>query len=53
MEYVNDININEAMIHILDNNAVEPILNNYKLDLKEDTYKFLYKHIDKIFKNYL
>ena len=47
MEYVNDININEAMIHILDNNAVEPILNNYKLDLKEDTYKFLYKHIEK------
>ena len=47
MEYVNDININEAMIHILDNNAVEPILNNYKLDFEEDTYKFLYKHIEK------
>lgn len=51
MEYVNDININEAMIHILDNNAVEPILNNYKLDLKEDTYKFLYKHIEKCLKD--
>ncbi len=47
MEYVNDININESMIHILDNNAVEPILNNYKLELEEDTYKFLYKHIEK------
>lgn len=51
MEYVNDININEAMIHILDNNAVEPILNNYKLDLEEDTYKFLYKHIEKCLKD--
>lgn len=47
MQYVNDININEAIIHILDNNAVEPILNNYKLELEEDTYKFLYKHIEK------
>ena len=51
MEYVNDININEAMIHILDNNAVEPILNNYKLELEEDTYKFLYKHIEKCLKD--
>lgn len=47
MQYVNYINVNEAMIHILDNNAVEPILNNYKLELEEDTYKFLYKHIEK------
>lgn len=48
---VNDINIQDAVIHVLDKNAAEPILNEYALELTEDTYKFLYKHIDKIFKN--
>lgn len=48
---VNDINIQDAVIHVLDNNAGEPILNEYTLELTEDTYKFLYKHIDKIFRN--
>lgn len=47
----NDINIQDAVIHVLDNNAEEPILNEYTLELTEDTYKFLYKHIDKIFRN--
>lgn len=51
MDYINDININEAVIHILDSNGVEPILNEYKLDLDEDTYKFLYKHIEKCLKD--
>lgn len=50
MEYINDININEAVIHVLDTTAEEPILNEYSLDLDEDTYKFLYKHIEKCFK---
>lgn len=49
MDYVNDININEAVIHILDNNSMEPILNEYKLEMEEDTYKFIYKHIEKCF----
>ena len=49
MDYVNDININEAVIHILDNNSTEPILNEYKLEMEEDTYKFIYKHIEKCF----
>lgn len=48
---VNDINIQDAVIHVLDVNAAEPILNEYALELTEDTYKFLYKHIDKIFKS--
>ena len=48
---VNDINIQNAVIHVLDMNAEEPILNEYALDLTEDTYMFLYKHIDKIFKS--
>lgn len=51
MEYINDININEAVIHILDSNADEPILNEYNLELNEDIYKFLYKHIEKCFKD--
>ncbi|MFR5267185.1 nucleoid-associated protein [Clostridium sp.] len=51
MEYVNDINIIEAVINVLDNNADEPILNEYKLDLSDEIYKFLYKHIEKAFKD--
>ncbi|MGL5478418.1 MAG: nucleoid-associated protein [Clostridium sp.] len=51
MEYISDININEAIIHILDNNGGEPVLNEYPLELNEDIYKFLHKHIDKCFKD--
>ena len=51
MEYVNDINIIDAVIHILDTNNDEPILNNYKLDLTDDIYKYLYKHVEKCFKD--
>jgi len=51
MEYVNDINIQEAVIHILDSNGDEPVLNEYRLDLTEDIYKFLHKHIEKCFKD--
>ena len=51
MEYINDINIQEAVIHIVDSNGEEPVLNEYKLELNEDTYKFLYKHIEKCFKD--
>ncbi len=51
MEYVNDININEAVIHVLDSNGEEPILNEYSLELNEDTYRFIYKHIEKCLKN--
>lgn len=51
MENVNDINIVEAVINVLDNNGEEPILNEYKLDLSDEIYKFLYKHIEKAFKD--
>lgn len=51
MEYINDINIQEAVIHILDAGAPEPILNEYTIDLSEDTYNYLYKHIEKCFKD--
>ncbi|WP_040210284.1 nucleoid-associated protein [Clostridium polynesiense] len=49
MEYINDISIMEAVIHILDNNGDEPILNQYKMELNEDIYKFILKHLQKSF----
>lgn len=51
MEYINDINIQEAVIHILDSGASEAILNEYAIDLSDDTYNFLYRHIEKCFKD--
>ncbi len=51
MEYVNDINIMEAVVHVLDQNSDEPILNEYKIDLNEDVYRFIYKHIEKCLKS--
>lgn len=51
MEYINEININEAVIHILDNNTDDPILNEYKLEFNEETYTFLFKHIDRCLKD--
>lgn len=51
MEYINDINIQEAVIHILDSNSDEPILNEYTLELSEDIYKFLHRHIEKCLKD--
>jgi len=47
LEYIKEININEAIIHVLDNNADEPILNEYALDLDEEKYNFLLRHIQK------
>ncbi|MCD3234297.1 nucleoid-associated protein [Clostridium botulinum D/C] len=51
MEYIRDISINEAVIHVLDNNADEPILNEYKLELNEEVYSFLSKHTLKCFRD--
>ena len=51
MEYVNDINIIDAVIHVLDKNNNEPVLNNYKIELTDEVYKFLYKHIEKCFRS--
>ncbi|OSA97805.1 UNVERIFIED_ORG: nucleoid-associated bacterial protein [Clostridium botulinum] len=51
MEYINDININQAVIHVLDRNAAEPVLNEYMLELNEEVYKYLYKHLEKCLKD--
>ncbi|UYZ39062.1 nucleoid-associated protein (plasmid) [Clostridium beijerinckii] len=51
MEYIKEVNIKEAIIHVLDTNASEPILNEYSLDLDEETYNFIYKHITRCIKS--
>ncbi|NCI20761.1 nucleoid-associated protein [Clostridium botulinum] len=51
MEYIKEININEAIIHILDSNANSPILNEYKLGLDDENYKFILKHVEKCLKD--
>lgn len=51
MEYIKEVSIREAVIHVLDNNADEAILNEYQLDLNEETYMFLLKHIQRCLKD--
>lgn len=51
MEYIKEIIINEAIVHILDNNAEEPVLNEYTLQLNEEIYGFLLKHIERCLKD--
>lgn len=51
MEYINDININEAIIHILDSNSEEPVFNEYTLQLNDEVYGYLVKHIQKALKD--
>ena len=51
MEYVNEVNLNEAIIHVLDNNAAEPVYNEYPLKLVDETYEYILKHIQKSLKD--
>lgn len=51
MEYINEININNAIIHILDRNADEPVFNEYPLNLTEEVYDFVYKHVQRCLKD--
>jgi len=51
LEYIKEININEAVLHILDKNSDEPILNEYKLDLDDDVYRFLLRHTERCLKD--
>lgn len=51
MEYIKEIHINEAIIHILDNSSEEPVINEQYLELNEDTYKFLLRHVDRCLKD--
>lgn len=51
MEYIKQVNINEAVVHILNNNSEEPVLNEYKLRLDDECYKYILKHIEKCLKD--
>lgn len=51
MEYIKDITIMDAVIHVLDANSWDPILNDYFLELDDDTYGFLFKHIERCLKD--
>lgn len=51
MEYINDINLMESVVNIADNTFDTLLLNDFKMELTEDVYKFLYRHIDKCLKD--
>lgn len=51
MEYIREININEAVLHVLDNISDEPLLNEYTLELNEEIYKFVLKHVERCVKD--
>jgi hypothetical protein len=51
LEHINEVNIIEAVVHILDVNSDEPILNEYPLELNEDVYKFVLKHVERALKD--
>ena len=51
MEYIKDITIIDAVLHILDSNGVDPILNESYLELDDDTYTFLFKHVERCLKD--
>lgn len=51
MEYINEISIMEAVVHILDINSDEPILNEFTLELTDEVHKFILRHIERALKD--
>lgn len=51
MWYVNDVSINEAVIHILDNNSNSVVFNELELTLNDETYEYILKHLRKCLKS--
>ncbi|NLZ47865.1 MAG: nucleoid-associated protein [Clostridiales bacterium] len=51
MDYVSEIKIMEAIVHVLDRNSDEPILNEFPLELNDDLYKFVLKHVERALKD--
>lgn len=45
MRNIKQIELIKAVIHVLDSNMEEPILNDYELEINEDIHEFLIKHI--------
>ena len=48
MQYVNDVNILEGVVHVLNTSNSMPILSNSRIELTGDVYRFLYKHVLKV-----
>ncbi|MCB2300374.1 nucleoid-associated protein [Clostridium tagluense] len=51
MDKIRDISIIEAVLHVLDTGADEPILNSYMMELTEERYKFILSHIERVLKD--
>ncbi len=51
MEYVKEINIYEAVIHVLDTNGEEALLNEFALDLSDQIYNYILKHLQMALKD--
>ena len=51
MDKIRDISITEAVLHVLDKNADEPVINNYMMSLTEESYKFILSHIERVLKD--
>lgn len=41
------INVSKAVIHVLNQESSEPLLNEFELEINDDIYNFLEKHISK------
>lgn len=50
MRYLESVNVTRAIVHILDRNADEPLLNQVEMEITEDLFEFLTKHIHKSLK---
>lgn len=51
MQYINDVSINEAVIHILDNNSGEVVFDEIGLVLNDETYEYILRHVKKCLKD--
>ncbi len=52
MEYVNELKLNEAVIHILDQNGDDVVYNEFYLNLEDDEVNnFIWKHVTKCLKD--
>ena len=51
MDKIRDISIIEAILHVLDTNSDEPVLNSYMMQLTEESYKFILSHIERVLKD--
>lgn len=51
MQYINDVSINEAVIHVLDNNSDEVVFDEIGLVLTDETYEYILRHVKKCLKD--